>query len=166
MKKMILFLTLALGFAFGATEVKLIGNEKGSIPVMRQLAKTDVVIDTSEVDTSTVYFNLIDDPFTHYGDTLGQVFMRCDDSAGTDTVGGRLIWEGNPRTDGKQLWERIDSVAILAGTGVETLTSKAVVNAKRFMSIRFLLRNQLLPAAGKKTVCRDITLNLQRRLVD
>ena len=165
MKRILLSLFLVAS-AFGATEIKLVGNEKGPVPVMRQLAKTDVVIDTSEFDTSTVYFNLIDDPFTHYADTIGQVFMRCDDSAGTDSVAGRLIWEGNPRTDGKQLWERIDSVSIAAASGAETMTSKAVVNAKRFMSVRFILRNQLLPVAGKKTVCRDITLNRQRRLVD
>jgi hypothetical protein len=166
MKNAILTLILALVPAFAATEVKLIKQEAGSVPVMRPNVATDVVIDSSEFDTATVYFNLTDTRFAHWSDTLGQVFLRCDDSAGTDSVAGRLIWQGNPKANLTGLWEAIDSVSIAAASGTETQTSKAVVNSKRYQALRFILRNQLVPAAGKKSVCRDIVLNRQRRLVD
>lgn len=164
MKNAILSLLLILGVGFAATEVKLIDVEAGSVPVMRPKVTTDVVIDTSESDTSTVYFTTTGSPFIHYSDTVGQVFMRCDDSAGTDSVAGRLYWQGNPKANLTSLWETIDSVSIAAASGTETQTSKAVVNAKRYQALRFILRNQLLPVAGKKTVCRDIVLNRHKRL--
>lgn len=170
MKKVLLSLFLGCGLAFGVTtsEVKLMGNSGGSQPVMRPLIKTDINLDTSEVDTSTLVFSLVDLPMSSFVDTLGQVFMRCDDSAGTDSVGGLLKWQGNPRADGKAIWENIDSVTIAVASGVETQTSKVVVNSKRYQMLRFILRNQLLPggSAAEKTVCRDLILNRQRRLVD
>jgi hypothetical protein len=164
MRNAILSLLVFLGVGFAATEVKLVDVEGGSVPVMRPKVETDVVIDTSEIDTSTRYFTTATAPILYWSDTLGQVFLRCDDSAGTDSVGGLLKWQGNPKANLTGLWENIDSVAVLAATGTETQSSKAVVNSKRYQAIRFLLRNQLQPAAGKKSVCRDIVLNRHKRL--
>lgn len=166
MKNLIVILAFLVSGALAATEIRLVDQEAGSTPVMRTKTKTEVVIDTSEFDTSTVYFTLTNLPFASYVDTLGQVFLRCDDSAGTDSVAGRLIWQGNPKADISALWEPIDSVSIAAASGTETQTSAPVVNAKRYQALRFILRNQLAPAAGKKSVCRDIVLNRQRRLID
>lgn len=167
MKTMILSLILCLGFAMGASRVKLIDQTTKSQSVMND-DNDPVVIDSSESVTSDIYLDLTGLSFEHWTDTLGQVFMRCDDSAGTDSVAGRLIWEGNPDPSGGargSLWEPIDSVSIAAASGTETQTSKAVVNSKRYLSLRFKLRNQLAPDAAKKSICRDITLNRQKRLI-
>lgn len=170
MKNILVSLILCLAPAFGVTltEVKLVDQEAGSIPVMRPKVETEINLDTSEIDTATRYFTTTTAPYLHYSDTLGQVFMRCDDSSGTDSVGGRLIWYGNPKANLSAIWEAIDSVSIAAASGVETQTSKAVVNSKRYQALRFILRNQLAPggSAAEKTVCRDIVLNRHKRLVD
>jgi hypothetical protein len=166
MRNAILSLLVFLGAGFAATEVKLVDVEGGAVPVMRPKVETPVFLDTSEADTSTRYFTTATAPILYWSDTLGQVFMRCDDSAGTDSVGGSLKWQGNPTANLTALWENIDSVAIAVASGVETQTSKAVVNSKRYQAIRFILRNQLAPggSAAEKTVCRDIVLSRHKRI--
>jgi hypothetical protein len=168
MKNMILslFILAAGAFAWTGDRVYLKENVGKSQPIHNK-TNADVVIDTAEADTSDIYFDLVDLPrMSVLGDTVGVAWMRCDDSAGTDSVAGRLIWHGNPKPDGSALWEKIDSVSIAAASGTETQSEKAVVNTNGYQAIRFVLYNQLAPAAGKKTVCRDIILNRIRRLVD
>lgn len=122
-----------------------------------------VTIDSSERDTANIYLNILDLSMYSYTDTVGTVWMTCDDSAGTDSTAGRLIWEGNPLSNGKAKWEAIDSVAIAAASGAETQTNKVVVNSKRYHALRFMLQNQLAPDAAKKSTCYNIFLNMHRR---
>ncbi len=168
MKNMILALLVVVAGAFAWTgdKIPLKENVGKSQPLFNK-TNADVVIDTAEADTSDIYFELTDLPRVWVmGDTIGTAWMRCDDSAGTDSVAGRLIWHGNPKPDGSALWEKIDSVSIAAASGTETQTKKAIVNTQGYQALRFVLYNQLAPAAGKKTVCRDLILNRPRRLVD
>lgn len=168
MKNMILALLVVVAGAFGwsGDRIYLKENISKSMPIHNK-TNADVVIDTAEADTSDIYLDLSDLPqWSTLGDTVGMAWMRCDDSSGTDSVAGRLIWHGNPKPDGSALWEKIDSVSIAAASGTETQTKKAVVNTQGYKALRFVLYNQLAPAAGKKTVCRDIILNRPRRLVD
>ena len=116
------------------------------------------VIDTSEIITSSNFFDLSRVPkWTRGGqlDTLGYAWVRCADSAGTDSIGGRLYWQGNPSPKAENMdWEAIDSVTVTAGTGTTYKQTGAwVVLTKGHNAVRFLLKNQLVPAAGKKSKC-------------
>lgn len=166
--KTLLFLIMALvGLTTAQTIVRLEPNEGQSIPLMNA-RDIPVNLDTSEIDTSDRYIFTLDRGIRTFTDTIGRAWMRCDDSAGTDSVGGRLIWYGNPSPDPKNLalWEAMDSVSIAVASGVETQTSALVVNSRRYAYIRFHLRNQLAPggSAAEKTVCRNIRLNVPRLL--
>lgn len=167
MNKLFAILTLALVTLVGAEIIgtaeiiPLPGNKGASIPVLNR-TDADVNLDTSEIDTSARWFNVIDREIRTFTDTIGRVFMRCDDSSGTDSVGGRLIWQGNPHPQGKAVWTAMDSVSIAVASGAETQTSGLVVNSSRYSLIRFILRNQLAPggSAAEKSVCRNVRLNI------
>lgn len=168
MKNMILALLFVVAGAFAWTGDRIYMKENiGKSQPIHNKTNADVVIDTAEADTSDIYFDLTDLPrMSVLGDTVGIAWMRCDDSSGTDSVAGRLIWHGNPKPDGSALWEKIDSVSIAVASGAETQTKKAVVNTQGYMALRFVLYNQLAPAAGKKTTCRDLILDRPRRNID
>ncbi len=148
----------------GTTERVPVENNGGSIPLFSS-TDAEINLDTSEIDTSGRQLFLLKRNIRTYTDTVGTAWMRCDDSVGTDTVGGRLIIYGNPHPEGKALWEAMDSVSILVGGGVETQTRLLIVNSRRYAVIRAVIRNQMLPAAGKKTVCRNVRLNVSPYLV-
>lgn len=160
MKTIFAILALAFGFAFSATIVNV--DETGqSIPVMglRDIAYN---LDTSEVDTGDIWVNVSQRTLRSFTDTIGRVWMRCDDSSGTDSVGGRLLWQGNPSPKADAMWTTMDSVSIAVASGAETQTSAPVVNSLRFFFIRFVLKNQLAPggSAAEKTVCRNLRFNI------
>lgn len=164
--KTLLFLIMALvGLTTAQTIVRLDANEGQSIPLMNA-SDADVNLDTSEIDTSSRWIFTLDRGIRTFTDTIGRAWMRCDDSAGTDSVGGRLIWYGNPHPQGKAIWTAMDSVSIAVASGAETQTSALVVNSLRYALVRFVLRNQLAPggSAAEKTVCRNIRLNVPRLL--
>lgn len=165
MKNLILGLLLLVGVGHAVERVLVHPDRGGSYPVMN-ITDADVNLDTSEIDTSSRWFVVGDRPIRTYTDTIGTAWMRCDDSAGTDSVGGRLIAYGNPHPEGKSLWEAMDSVSVAVASGAETQTRLLVVNSRRYQLVRFVLRNQLAPqgSAAEKTVCRNIRLNVPRLL--
>lgn len=162
MKKIIfgLLALFAFGAAIAASERLPVGDGGASIPLFSQ-NNAPIYLDTLERDTSTRQLFVLNRHIRTYTDTLGTAWMRCDDSSGTDSVGGRLIWQGNPSQYGTALWENIDSVSIgpVAG-GVETQTSKVVINDGRYALIRFIITQQLHFAAAQKAVCQDVRLNV------
>jgi hypothetical protein len=160
MKKILIGLLAIVGFSFAIEKVN-VGNVGASIPLFSS-NDAEINLDTSEIDTSTRWLFLGNRAIRAYSDTLGTAWMRCDDSAGTDSVGGRLIFYGNPHPEGKALWVAIDSVSIAVASGAETQTSKILVNSGRYQVIRAVIRNQLAPggSAAEKTVCRNVRLNI------
>ena len=168
MKNIILSLSVlfCLGFAQAQTIVSIEENRGHSLPIFSS-NDADINLDTSEIDTSTRWFKVLDRAIRTYTDTIGTAWMRCDDSAGTDSVGGRLISYGNPHPQGLALWEAMDSVSIAVASGVETQTRLLVVNSRRYPLIRFNIRNQLAPggSAAEKTVCRNVRLNVPKLLI-
>jgi hypothetical protein len=159
MKKILIGLLALVGISFAIERVNVDRNVGASIPLFSS-NDAEINLDTSEIDTSTRWLFVGNRPIRTYTDTIGTAWMRCDDSAGTDSVGGRLIFYGNPHPEGKALWVAIDSVSIAAASGAETQTSKVLVNSGRYQVIRAIIRNQLVPAAGKKSVCRNVRLNI------
>lgn len=162
MKNIIIGLLALVTVGLAAVERVPLGDGGASIPLFSQ-NNADINLDTSEIDTSTRQLFLLNRRIRTYTDTVGTAWMRCDDSAGTDSVGGRLIWYGNHAVEpGRGLWEAIDSVSIAVASGVETQTRAVVVNSRRYARIRFVIRNQLNPngSAAEKTVCRDVVLNV------
>lgn len=150
----------------GTREVVYVENNGGSIPLFSS-TDAEINLDTSEIDTSGRQLFLLKRQIRTYTDTVGTAWMRCDDSTGTDSVGGRLISYGNPHPEGKALWEAMDSVSIAVASGAETQTRLLVVNSRRYALIRFVIRNQLAPggSAAEKTVCRNVRLNVSPYLV-
>lgn len=154
MKKTLVILLAITVAAFGFTRKKVGGNETLSINVLSDAA-APTVISASEAFRPSFYLDISSIPQIQttavVGDTMGYVFLRCADSAGTDSIGGVLSWWGNPRPgEDNADWEVIDSVTITAGTGTTYLTTgKMVTNLKQFMGLQFRLRNQWATAAAK-----------------
>lgn len=149
-----------------STTVYLKDNVGNSRPVMANTS-APVYLDSSEIDTSEIQFDMTDRPTSNYADTVGIAFMRCKDSSGTDTTAGLLKWQMNPcQRNGTcdATWDNIDSVAILVAGGVLTQTSKPVINTKSYMRLRFILRNQSAPDVAKKSKCDNILLNSRKRI--
>ena len=137
----------------------------GSAPNGEPLQGSLVNLDTSEIDTSKYFYELIDKPVGSATDTvIGYVHFRCKDSTGTDSIGVRLAWDANSRLDGKGTWTAIDSVT-LSGTGSSYLnaTPTMVYNNKAYMALRFRVKNIKVSAVGLKPTCRDFVHNRQRR---
>lgn len=145
----------------GTREIVNVENTGASIPLFSS-SDADINLDTSEIDTSGRLLNVIKRNIRTYTDTIGTAWMRCDDSSGTDSVGGRLIIYGNPHPTGLALWEAMDSVSIAVASGAETQTRLLIVNSRRYALIRAVIRNQLAPggSAAEKTVCRNVRLNV------
>jgi hypothetical protein len=160
MKKILIGLLALIGSSFAIERIN-VGNTGNSIPLFSS-NDAEINLDTSEIDTSTRWLFVGNRPIRTYTDTIGTAWMRCDDSAGTDSVGGRLIFYGNPHPEGKAIWAPIDSVSIAVASGAETQTSKVLVNSGRYQLIRAIIRNQLAPggSAAEKTVCRNVRLNI------
>lgn len=127
-------------------------------------------MDTSEVDTGLVNFDVLSGQIISITDTLGTASFTCKDSTGTDTIAVVLKWQGNPRVDGKGVWRNIDSLELkdlaasgAAGQGVYRDTSKAVVNTGGYSRLRFFLRNKLATNANRKATCKDAVLIRRKR---
>jgi hypothetical protein len=169
---LIILLSLAaLGQAQTTKSKQLLGNIGqtlylfGSQPNGEPGPDAQVNLDTSEIDTSKYFYELIDRPISGLGDSIvGYVHFRCKDSTGTDSLGVRLWWDGNSRADGRGTWATIDSVSLL-GTGSSYLnaTPTAISNAKTYMALRFRVKNTKVSAVGLKPTCRDFVLNRARR---
>lgn len=164
-------LVLSVGTVFAVEAVTWTNAKKVRVDGEQSLAiniwdhdNPTVVIDTTEVDTSNIYLDIFNRTLYSYTDTIGHLWYTCDDSSGTDSVAGRMYWDGNPSVDrNKGKWEVIDSVSIAAASGAETQTKAPIINSKRYALIRFRLFNQLAAAAGKKTSCYNMYLNMPRR---
>lgn len=175
MKKM-LALVLALGFALAYSgtynksikgnigqSIPLFGSQPNGVPSM----SATVNLDTSEIDTSYYFYDLIDKPTTSHTDTVGWVHFSVKDSTGSDSAAARVVWWGNSRSDGLGVWSQIDSVT-KGPTGSATVyaaaTPTAVINSKGYMAIRFTLSNPLHFAVAQKCVVKDIVFNRRPRL--
>lgn len=164
MKKYLPLLLILVSASFGIDRVFFKGNEGDSRPVLDKTIK-EYVIDSSETVTPNVYFDLTGLPMASWVDTIGYLWFQCADSAGTDSIAGKVTWSGNPRADGLAKWVDIGSVTMTAGTGTTFLqTGAPVILDKRYMAIKFTLTNQMVPAAGKKSKCKDIILNRTARI--
>lgn len=127
-------------------------------------------LDTSEIDTGYVNFDVLTGQIISIVDTLGVASFTCKDSTGTDTIAIVLKWQGNPRPDGKGVWRNIDSLELkdlgasgAAAQGVYRDTSKVVVNSGGYSRLRFFLRNKLATNANRKATCKDAVLIRRKR---
>lgn len=151
MKKYLLLAVALLGVSAMAAIIPL--EDKGF--ALSPMGSNPMILSASENNTSSNVYSL--EKFPQYAnlpaDTAGYAWLRCADSAGTDSIGGVLIWQGNPRQDGIGAdWVNLDSVTITAGTGTAFLqTGKWVIIDKTYMAIRFKLKNQWATAAAKSS---------------
>jgi hypothetical protein len=127
-------------------------------------------LDTSEVDTGVVNFDVLTGQIYSITDTIGSVSFTCKDSTGTDTIAIVMKWQGNPRPDGRGVWRNIDSLelkdlgaASAAAQGIYRDTSKAVVNTGGYCRLRFFLRNKLASNVNRKATCKDAVLIRRKR---
>lgn len=175
MKTAYLFLTLLVlaAGAFGATvstpALKHLANEGVSHAATRDNASTVVYLDTSEIDTGHVIFNVLGSPIFTHVDTVGVFSFACKDSTGTDTLNIIGKWQGNPRCEpGAGVWENVDSVTYVGATAAGASASvpssasyanksKVVVNNGGYCRFRFFFRNPFTTAA-RKAVCKDAVL--------
>ncbi len=177
------------GVSFGAASVKNpatihMGNSGKAYPLLRESldsgagggAKPYLIhLDTAEIDTGYILFNVLTSPIHLIVDTLGTVSITCKDSTGTDTSSVVLKWQGNPRCDGRGTWENVDSVTYIGAT---TATANAptpasssysnkrayVVNTGGFCLYKFYARNKLVGAVGQKPTCKDALLIERERV--
>jgi hypothetical protein len=170
--KTIIVLALAL-FSLGLAQTKskaIAGNVGQSIPLFgsapngEPLPSSQVNLDTSELDTSKYFYELIDKPINSTTDTLGHVSFECKDSTGTDSIGVRLRWYFNTSPNGTANWRVADSVTI-TGTGSSYLNATAtpIVNALGYMAIKFEVKNIKVSAVGLKPTCRNFLLDRRKR---
>ena len=171
-------LTLVFAFALGAQAAPILGkqlqgNLGQSLPLFGSQRNTApsmsavVNLDTSEIDTSYYFYELIAKPVISIVDTIGWVHFAGKDSTGTDSCRVRLIWYGNPRADGLGIWAKIDSVTYSAsGTPASSYASgtpTAVVNSKGYQALMFTVSNPSTSAVGLKSAAKDIVFNRSKR---
>ncbi len=163
MKNLLIILALAAS-AYSQTVVNL--ENKGSAYPVISSSFGEINLDTMELNTGSVVFNLSGSPVVSMLDTIGTASMWCRDSSGTDTTAVVLKWQGNSRPDGKATWENIDSVEVKDITSTLTVGKAAVVNSntKAYQAIRFIIRNKLGTAVGRKAMCKDVLLSKRPRL--
>lgn len=160
MKKILFGLLAIVGVAFAIERVPVDKNAGGSVPLFSS-SDAEINLDTSETDTSSRWLFVGNRAIRNYADTiLGTAWLRCDDSAGTDSIGVRLLLYGNPHPDGKAIWEIVDSASVLAASGTETQVGFAVRNTKRYQVYRAVITNRKNSAVGLKSVCRNVRLNI------
>ena len=127
MKKILFLLVgLALSAQAAPTLSHLIrGNVGQSVPLFGAQRNGEpspasiVNLDTSEIDTSKYFYQLLEKPIVGAVDTVGFVHFAFKDSSGTDSARVRIIWYGNARADGLGLWSKIDSVTA-SGTSISS----------------------------------------------
>lgn len=173
--KKILFLLIGLALSAQAAPVQshlIRGNIGQSIPLFGSQRNGEpsmsavVNLDTSEIDTSKYFYELIDKPILGNLDTVGFVHFAYKDSTGSDSTRVKVIWYGNPRADGLGVWSKIDSLNVVAGatTTYTAATPAAVVNSKRYAAIMFSIGNLSNSAVGLKSVAKDVVLNRSARI--
>ena len=142
--------------------IALFGAQRNTVPVMG----ATVNLDTSEIDTSYYFYDLIDKPTTSHTDTIGWVHFAHKDSTGSDSDRVRIIWYGNSRSDGLGVWSKIDTVTA-SGSGVTSFTAAtptAVVNSKGYMALMFTIGNPSNSAVALKSAAKDVVLNRPPRI--
>ena len=140
----------------------LFGAQRNTIPVMGAA----VNLDTSELDTSYYFYELINKPTTGVLDTIGFLHFSYKDSTGSDSTRVKVIWYGNSRADGLGVWAKIDSIN-QQGNAITTYTAvapTAVINSKGYMALMFTIGNLSNSAVGLKSVAKDIVLNRRQRI--
>lgn len=152
-----------------------LGNEGKAYPALREAldsgtAKRPYLIhlDTTEIDTAYIRFNVLEKPVFSYADTLGTISFAVKDSTGTDTAAIRMYWYGNARPDGKGQWFKVDSLDCKDLTSTELSSyktcSKVVTSTGGFSLLEFRARNYLASNANRKSTIKDAVFITKRRM--
>lgn len=175
MKTILMFLLAFVASAHSAAPVLshlIRGNNGQSIPLFgaarsgEPVMGSEINLDTSEIDTSKYFYQLVDKPATGVLDTIGFVHFAYKDSTGTDSVRVRVIWYGNPQPDGKGVWSKIDSIN-QQGTSITSFTAatpKAVINSLGYAAIMFTIGNPSNSAVALKSTAKGVVLNRRQRI--
>lgn len=124
-------------------------------------------LDTTEIDTGYIYFNVLGKPIVRsYSDTVGTMSFSVKDSTGTDTAAIRLYAYGNLRPDGRGTWFKVDSLdckdlTTAELTGYKTC-SKPILSTGNFALLAFRARNYLATSANRKSTIKDAVFITKR----
>jgi hypothetical protein len=142
--------------------IPLFGATRSGEPKM----SAEVNLDTSEIDTSKYFYQLLDKPATGVLDTIGFVHFAYKDSTGSDSTRVRVIWYGNPQPDGLGVWSKIDSINQQGNaiTSYTAATPKAVINSLGYQAIMFTIGNPSNSAVGLKSTAKGVVLNRRARI--
>lgn len=142
--------------------IPLFGSSRSSEPKMT----AEINLDTSEIDTSKYFYQLVDKPATGVLDTIGFVHFAYKDSAGSDSTRVRVIWYGNPQPDGLGVWSKIDSINQQGNaiTSFTAATPKAVINSLGYSAIMFTIGNPSNSAVGLKSTAKGVVLTRKQRI--
>ena len=142
--------------------IPLFGSARSGEPKMT----AEINLDTSEIDTSKYFYQLVEKPTTGVLDTIGFVHFAYKDSTGSDSTRVRVIWYGNPQPDGLGVWSKIDSINQQGNaiTSFTAATPKAVINSLGYSAIMFTIGNPSNSAVGLKSTAKGVVLTRKKRL--
>lgn len=162
-KNIILFFVVALAF-IGAS----FGQTKSSVPIktppkhIKLFDDATVYLDTGETDSGTYYFDIRNLERNAATTVLGTFGVKCQDSAGTDTMDVTMTVYGNYSATKagvpEGVWTSLGTVSITSPTGALTEGIGTVTDAEDPMFIWVHLTNDETGAGtsvGEKAACTD-----------